>query len=537
MNKPLSHANSSNHIVDFLVLGGGSAGCSLVARLAADTAWHIGLVEAGGKDKSPAMKVPFGGLFTVPTPHLNWRYETVPQTELRGRRGYQPRGKVLGGSSAINAMIYSRGQIDDYADWATLAGSDWAWDAVLPVYKRLEDNSRGASEWHGSGGLLGVSDLRDPHEVSRHFVRQAIAAGYPANNDFNGPTQAGVGLYQVTQRHGERCHAATFLHKIPESRLNLFTRTYVDRLLWDGQRVVGARLIRGGKTFEVMARHGVAVCLGALATPALLQRSGFGPGEWLKGAGVAVERDLPQVGRGLRDHLDASLVWKVKRGETLGVSPSVATRVTAGILPYLRRRRGVLSTNFAEAGGFFSINGEERPDAQWHLVAGPLLNHARRWRWGKGISCHVCLLRPESRGEVRLASSDPKAMPLIDPGFLTAPNDLTGMIKAVQQTLPLFSPEHWPDYGISPMNLPRSERAEDIEDWLRDNADTIYHPVSTCAMGVSVTSPVDPQLRLRDVPGVWVADASVFPTIPSGNTNAIAMMVGWRAGGWIAQSR
>lgn len=407
---------------DYVIVGGGSGGASLAGRLAERCPEaRIALVEAGPHTaRNLFVNMPMGVAALVPfrTKH-NYAYETVPQPGLAGRRGYQPRGRGFGGSSAINAMIYTRGHPLDYDEWAQLGCTGWSWDEVLPYFLRAEDNARGANAWHGVGGPLTVSDLRERNPVAQRFVQAAREAGFPINDDFNGEEQEGVGFYQVTQRGGERCTVArAYLYDKPHgarANLHLIADATVLRVTFDGARASGVEVARGGRTEKLEARAEVILAAGAFNSPQLLMCSGIGPAAQLRTLGIAVRHDAPEVGRNLIDHIDFTFNRRVPSSEAVGYSLRGFAKMAPAFVRYLRERRGMFTTNVAEAGGFLKSRPDlARPDLQLHFCTALVDDHSRRLHWGHGYSLHVCVLRPASRGTVTLASADARVAPVID---------------------------------------------------------------------------------------------------------------------------
>jgi choline dehydrogenase-like flavoprotein len=460
--------------------------------------------------------------------------QTEPQHGLNGRRGYQPRGKVLGGSSSVNAMVYARGHRSDYDHWASLGNEGWAWDDVLPYFKRSEHNERGADDFHGTGGPLNVMDPRSPNRYGPVFVKAAMEAGFPRNLDFNGAEQEGVGMYQVTHKDGERFSAAKAYLTPNRSRPNLhvITGAHITRVLFMGKRATGVEFRQGGEVKRVRALREVLLCAGALMSPQILMLSGVGPSEHLQEHGIAVVHDLPGVGQNLHDHPDVVLVVNAPRLRDLfGMSVTGVVRLVQGIFEWRKHRTGMLTTNFAEAGGFIrSDPSQPVPDLQLHFVIGKLVDHGRKTVFGHGYSCHVCLLRPQSRGSVRLASKDPMAPPLIDPNFLGEVADLQLLAKGFKIMRGILGQSALAGYGGRELKKSASARTTvEIEQFVRNHADTIYHPVGTCCMGNDEMAVVDSQLRVHGIEGLRVVDASIMPRIVGGNTNAPVIMIAEKA--------
>ncbi|WP_028212059.1 GMC family oxidoreductase [Paraburkholderia mimosarum] len=531
---------------DYIIVGGGSGGASLAGRLAERCPdASIALVEAGPHTaRNPLVKMPLGVAVLVPfRTRNNYAYETVPQPGLAGRRGYQPRGRGFGGSSAINAMIYTRGHPLDYDEWAQLGCTGWAWRDVLPYFLRAEDNERGASAWHGTGGPLAVADLRERNPVAVRFVAAACEAGFRLNDDFNGEEQEGVGFYQVTQRGGERWTVArawlydeTRARKLPN--LHLIANATVLRVTFDGARASGVELARGGAIETLEARAEVILAAGAFNSPQLLMCSGIGPAEELRALGIPVRHDAPDVGRNLIDHIDFTFNKRVHSSETVGYSLRGAARMSAGLVRYLVGRRGMLTTNVAEAGGFLKSRPElDRPDLQLHFCTALVDDHSRRLHWGHGYSLHVCVLRPASRGTVTLASADARVAPVIDPRFLSDVRDLDALANGARIARRILDAPALAQLGGSELYTDPGQSDAQLRETIARHADTIYHPVATCRMGGDERSVVDPQLRVRGVEGLRIADASVMPTLIGGNTNAPTVMIGERAADFIAHAR
>jgi choline dehydrogenase-like flavoprotein len=524
---------------DYVIVGGGSAGCVLAGRLSQDPKVSVCLLEAGKADKSLLVHTPVGAAAIIPSKSLNWAYETVPQAGLNGRRGYQPRGKVLGGSSSINAMVYIRGHRWDYDHWRSLGNPGWSYDEVLPYFKKAENNERGADEYHAVGGPLNVAELRSPRGIGKVFLEAAQQMQLPLIDDFNGADQEGVGAYQVTQKNGRRCSAAGayLAPALARPNLEVLTEAPATGLLLDGRKAVGVAYRRDGAGREVRARREVILSGGAFASPQLLLLSGIGPARELRHLGIDVVHDLPGVGKNLQDHIDFVSAFKTGHEEALGVTWGAAASLPGAIAQYRREGRGWLTSNFAETGGFAKSDASlALPDLQFHFVVAIVDNHARNRHFARGYSCHVCLLRPKSVGRMSLVSADPAAAPLIDPNFLAERQDLDAMIKGVrlmQQILeaPAFAPHRGEE--LYPVNI--ADNAA-LAQAIRERADTVYHPVGTCKMGADHMAVVDAELRLHGVENLRVADASIMPTLIGGNTNAPTIMIGEKAADMIQRA-
>ncbi len=527
---------------DYIIIGGGSAGCTLAGRLSEDPNVTVALLEAGPADSNVLIHCPAGLALLAKTHQANWNYETVPQPGLNGRRGYQPRGKVLGGSSSINAMIYLRGQPADYDQWESEGNTGWAYKDVLPYFKRAENNERGANDWHGVGGPLNVKDLPTPNGFSTLFVQAAVQAGLPSNPDFNGPAQEGVGIYQVTHKDGERYSAAKayLTPHLTRPNLQVFTGALTTRILLEKKRAVGVEFLHDGELKQLRATHEVLLCAGALQSPQILMLSGIGPHAHLVENGIATQHALAGVGQNLQDHPNVVINTSAPRGrELMGISLSGGLDAIKGIFEWRGHRTGMLTSNIAEAGGFIrSAHDEDRPDLQLHFVVGILVDHGRKTVLGHGHSCHVCVLRPRSRGSVRLQSKDPTAAPLIDPNFLADRDDTDRLIRGFRLLRNILGQPALQGFGGGEFKASASAQSDlQIEQFIRNNADTEYHPVGTCRMGSGPDAVVDAELRVHGLQGLRVVDASIMPSLTSGNTNAPVIMIAEKAADMIKSAR
>ncbi|MDQ0012300.1 choline dehydrogenase-like flavoprotein [Variovorax boronicumulans] len=528
---------------DYVIVGGGSGGATLASRLSEDPAVTVCLIEAGGDGRGILVRAPAATVAMLPgRPQINnYAYQTVPQPGLGGRRGYQPRGRCLGGSSAINAMLYVRGHRDDYDDWERAGCAGWSFDEVLPYFKRAEGNERGESALHGGAGPLQVSEQQSPRPITEDFVRAAMACGIPRNDDFNGAEQEGVGLYQVTQFHGgakngERCSAAAaYLHPVMQRpNLTVLTGTQALRVVLDGQRATGVEVRRGGNTEVIRALREVALCGGAFNSPQLLMLSGIGDPVELGRHGIAVRHALPGVGKNLQDHTDFILAYTSKETDLFGIGVAAGLKLTKAIFEWRKSGKGLIATPFAEGGAFIKSSPElRRPDLQLHFVIAITDDHARKLHAGFGFSCHVCVLRPKGRGDVRLNDANPLSAPRIDPQFLSDAEDMALLLQGVKKMREILRAPALEKYRHREVYTADAHTDEELTQHIRARADTIYHPVGTCKMGVDAMAVVDARLRVHGIENLRVVDASVMPTLIGGNTNAPTIMIAERASDWM----
>lgn len=530
------------NIFDIIIVGAGSAGAVLANRLSENPELSICLIEAGGKDTNPAVHVPFGLAALADMKSVNWGFTTHSEGNLNDRELFWPRGKTLGGSSSINAMCYIRGVAQNYDAWAELGLTGWSWDDVLPYFKKSEDNSRGSSELHAIGGFQSVSDLKHVNPVTKDYVASCVQNGLAESIDFNGSSQEGVGIYQVTQRNGSRCSTAKgFLSNEIKARPNLhiLTKFEVKRVIVESGQATGVEVSTSNTTQCIFAKKRVILSAGAIGSPQILMQSGIGNKAHLNAVDIDVKAHLPGVGQNLQDHLDGTILFRTKQTRSYGLSLPSMFKNALEPLNYMLNKKGMFTSNIAEGGAFFKSHPDaELADIQLHFLPGLLVDHGRSIPWGHGFTIHFCNLYPKSRGEILLKKVDGQLHADIRPNYLSHEDDIKPLLagfkwcRKISNTLPLSnSATEW-----KPGNEVKTD--EQIIRYLRDNVESVYHPVGTCKMGRDDDefAVVNASLNVRGISNLMVVDASVMPSIIGGNTNAPTIMIAEKASDMIKQA-
>jgi choline dehydrogenase len=524
---------------DYIIVGAGSAGCVLANRLTESGRHRVLLLEAGPADRNPWIHVPIGYAKLFTNAKVNWLYESEPEPELNNRRIIQPRGKVLGGSSSINGLVYIRGQKEDFDLWRQLGNAGWSWDDVLPYFKKAESQQRGADEYHGGDGPLSVSDQTEPHELCEAFIAAGQQTGIPRNDDFNGASQEGVGYFQTTSRKGLRCSTAVGYLRPARKRPNLtvVTAALTTRILFDGTRAIGIVFTRGGESMLARAAGEVILSAGAINSPQALQLSGVGPGGLLRGLGIDIVREVPGVGANLQDHFQTRMVFRCSRKITLNDVVANPLRKVGIGLQYALRRKGPLTISAGYVGAFLRTDPRlATPDVQVHFLTFSTDKMGTALHDFPGFSASICQLRPESRGSVAIKTADPGDAPAIRVNYLSTELDRTTMVAGLRllrkiSQAPAMAP--YVEAELEPGPACRSDA-----DWLafcRARGSTIYHPTCTCRMGDDATAVVDARLRVRGLDRLRVVDGSIMPNVVSGNTNAAIVMIAEKGAEMILQ--
>ncbi len=524
---------------DYVIIGAGSAGCVLANRLTEDPAIKVALLEAGGKDTNPWIHVPAGYYRTMLDESVTWQFGAGPEPHLDGRIVPWPRGRVLGGTSAINGLLYVRGQAQDFDMWRQLGNTGWSYHDVLPYFKKAEDNERGADDLHGAGGPLGVSDVRMNNPICEAYIAACVAAGIPATKDFNGNHQEGAGYYQLTTKNGRRSSTGVAYLKPAMARRNLtvITNANVSKLEIANGRVTGATFDHAGTAKTVKAGGEVLLCAGAIGSPQILQVSGVGPGQVLRDAGVDVVHELSGVGENLQDHFHARFVYEVTLPASLNnVWHSRWNQFRAG-MEYITQRRGILTIGAGVAGVFAKSHPDlEAPDLQIHFMPLSAVGPGQGLHTFNGVTSSIAQLRPESRGHIRIKSADPREQPAIIANYLDQQKDRDVLVKGMHMMRRISSQEPFARI-LQKEHAPGSETVseEDLMAFARRAGTTIFHPSGTCKMGQDPNAVVDERLRVQGLAGLRVIDASIMPTMTSGNTNAPTIMIAENAADMIRQ--
>ena len=539
---------------DYIVIGAGSSGCVVANRLSREASNRVLLIEAGGKDSNPLIHIPAGFTAMMKMSSVNWCYSTEPEPEMNKRRLDWPRGKVLGGTSAINGMVYIRGQSEDYDNWYDAGNNGWSWQDLLPYFMRCENNINGADKWHGNGGYLRIGNVDDPYEMSDLFIQAAVEKGIPANEDFNAGQQEGVGYYQLNMRRGIRQTVADCYLKpvLGRPNLDLELNTLVNKIVIEDGRATGVECMaakmpkaKKKKRFQqndspihqIKAKREVILCGGTVNSPQLLELSGIGNPDILKQAGITVTHPLPGVGENLQDHLTANVICELK-GLSTGYEETRPLKLLKNILLFATKRRGLLIHPASQVGGFFRSHAKvKRPDAQIHYApAAGSYNDKGNLEMVPGTTATVAYLRPSSRGNIHAHSADPRTYPLIRANYLTTADDRKAMVRSVKVVRDIFNADAMKPYYVSEiMPGSRCQTDGEILEFIRQEANSVYHPVGTCKMAQDDSAVTDERLRVHGIEGLRVADASIMPLLISGNTNATCVVIGEKAADMILQ--
>jgi choline dehydrogenase len=532
-------ANNSILEFDYVIVGGGTAGCVMANRLSANGTYKVLLLEAGPADRYPWIHIPIGYAKTMFNPRYNWGFYTDPEPQLNNRQLYWPRGKVLGGSSSINGLIYIRGQAEDYDAWEALGNPGWGWSSALQAFKKLERNERGESEYHGASGPIGCSDIHDRPEIMDAIIRGGVEAGIPPTNDFNGASQEGIGYYQLLTWKGRRSSTAVSYLKPARSRSNLtiITEAMASRITFDGRRATGVEFERHGVRQFARAHREVILSAGAIQSPQLLELSGIGNPAILKEQGVEVRHALPGVGENLQDHLQIRLMFRCKKPITTNDDLASWSKKLGIGLRYILSRRGPMAIGINHVGAFARALPESKtPDVQFHVAALTADRVADKPHPWPGFTLSVCQLRPESRGAIHIKSSSSRDAPTIKANYLSTDVDWRCALAGVRLAQSISNTSAMHDYTHSSYRpAGNATTDDDLKEFIREYSATIFHPVGTCKMGNDPTSVVDSKLKIHGLDGIRVADASIMPLLVSGNTSAPSAMIGEKASEFILE--